>query len=117
MFTTLSILVYLAEVIERVEDVTFGIGLFFGISACISLIIMGCCAAENEFDTSKAGTKKWCKYTFISVIVAIVCIAMSAFIPTKKAVYMIRTSATKVSRFSRTWEPSSTAMRLRRLAP
>ena len=81
MFTTLSILVYLAEVIERVEDVTFGIGLFFGIAACISLIIMACCAAENEFDTTKAGVKKWCKYTFI--------IAMSAFIPTKKAVYMI----------------------------
>lgn len=89
MFTTLSILVYLAEVIERVEDVTFGLGLFFGISACISLIIMGCCAAENEFDTSKAGTKKWCKYTFISMILAIVFIAMSAFVPTKKAVYMI----------------------------
>jgi hypothetical protein len=89
MFTTLSILVYLAEVIERVEAVTFGLGLFFGISACISLIIMGCCAAENEFDTSKTGVKKWCKYTFISVIVAVVFIALSALVPTKKAVYMI----------------------------
>lgn len=89
MFTTLSILVYLAEVIERVEGVTFGLGLFFGIAACISIIIMGCCAAENEFDTSKAGTKKWCKYTFISVILAVVFIAVSAFVPTKKAVYMI----------------------------
>lgn len=89
MFTTLSILVYFAEVIERVEDVTFGLGLFFGISACISLIIMGCYAAETEFDPSDAAIKKWCKYTFISMIIAVVFIAMSAFVPTKKAVYMI----------------------------
>lgn len=89
MFTTLSILVYIAEVIERVEDVTFGLGIFFGVSACISLIIMGCCAAEDAFDTSKTGIKTWCKYTFISMIIAVVFIAMSAFVPTKKAVYMI----------------------------
>ena len=89
MFTTLSILVYLAEVIERVECVTFGLGLFFGISACISLIVMGCAAAENEFDTAKTSVKKWCKYTFISIIVAVVFIALSALVPTKKAVYMI----------------------------
>ena len=89
MFTTLSILVYIAEVIERVEAVTFGIGLFLGVSACISLIIMGCCAAESVFDTSNTFVKKWCKYTFLSVIIAVVFIAMSAFVPTKKAVYMI----------------------------
>lgn len=89
MFTTLSILVYLAESVENVSTVAFGVGIAIVASAVISLIILFCCSAEDEIDWSKSYGKKWLKYSIIAAIVGTLCLFISALVPTKKAVYMI----------------------------
>lgn len=89
MFTTLSILVYLAEVIEKVSGAILGIGICVGVLSIISLIVMGCCAADSDFDPSDKDAKIWVKYTIRGVIFTMLCILVSSVIPTKKAVYMI----------------------------
>lgn len=89
MFTTLSILVYIAEVVEKVSGAILGTGICLGTLSLISLIVMGCCAADSDIDTSDKAVKIWVKYTLMGVIFTMVCILVFAVIPTKKAVYMI----------------------------
>lgn len=89
MFTTLSILVYIAESVEQVSTVSFGIGLGVVVAAVISAIILLCCAAEGDIDWTKPYSKKWLKYTMMAVGIGALCMFISAFVPTKKAVYMI----------------------------
>ena len=89
MFTTLSILVYIAEVVEKVSGAILGTGICLGTLSLISLIVMGYCAADSDIDTSDKAVKIWVKYTLMGVIFTMVCILVFAVIPTKKAVYMI----------------------------
>jgi len=89
MFTTLSILVYLAETVERFSTVACGIGIAAIIAACISAIILLCCGAEGEIDWEDKACKKWLKYTILTVIVGALFLFISSIVPTKKAVYMI----------------------------
>lgn len=89
MFTTLSILVYLAESVERFSTVACGVGITTIIAACISAIIILCCSAESQIDWSKPFTKKWLKYTILTTIIGAVFLFISSLVPTKKAVYMI----------------------------
>lgn len=89
MFTTLSILVYLAESVERFSTVACGIGIATIVAACISAIILLCCGAEGEVDWSSAFSKKWIKYTILTAIVGALFLFISSMVPTKKAVYMI----------------------------
>jgi hypothetical protein len=89
MFTTLSILVYLAESVERFSTVACGVGIAAIVAACISAIILFCCSAEGEVDWSKSFNKKWLKYTIIAAILGTLFLFVSSLVPTKKAVYMI----------------------------
>ena len=89
MFTTLSILVYLAESVERFSTVACGIGIATIVAACISAIILLCCGAEGEVDWSSAFSKKWIKYTILTAIVGALFLFIASMVPTKKAVYMI----------------------------
>lgn len=89
MFTTLSILVYLAESVERFSNVACGIGIAAIIAACISVIILLCCGAEGEVDLAGKPCKTWIKYTILTVIIGALLLFVSALVPTKKAVYMI----------------------------
>ena len=89
MFTTLSILVYVAEVIEKAAGAIMGTGICVGILSVISIIVMGCCAADGDFKTSDKDVQNWVKYTLRGIIFTLLCILAYAVIPTKKAVYMI----------------------------
>ena len=89
MFTTLSILVYLAESVERFSTVACGIGIAALVSACISAITMIFCSGEGEVDWSSSFSKKWLKYTIMAAIAGALFLFMSSLVPTKKAVYMI----------------------------
>ena len=89
MFTTLSILVYLAESVERFSTVACGIGIATIVAACISVIILLCCGAEGEVNWSSSFSKKWIKYTILTAIVGALFLFIASMVPTKKAVYMI----------------------------
>ncbi len=89
MFTTLSILVYLAESVERFSTVAFGVGITIIVAACLSAVILLCCSYEGEIDWSQSYSKKWIKYTILTAIVGAVFLFISSMVPTKKAVYMI----------------------------
>ena len=89
MFTTLSILVYLAESVERFSTVACGIGIAALVAACISAIILLCCGAEGEIEWADKACRKWIKYTILTVIIGAVFLFISSLVPTKKAVYMI----------------------------
>lgn len=89
MFTTLSILVYLAESVEKVSTVGYGIGIGVLFAAAISAITLLCCSADGEIDWTKPYSKKWLKYTIIAAVVGAVVLFISSLVPTKKAVYMI----------------------------
>lgn len=93
MFTSLALLVYLADRVEPIAEVfcKTGAGLII-CSACVIIIVLGCWCVGDLDDTEvvkPSMVKPTVKWSVIALVVGIAIIVVANMLPSKKAVYMI----------------------------